>query len=383
MKKVLALVLAVIMVCTMAFAANVVNAGTIVIGGGNASTTPGETYAQLVPGSTLTVKFNDGTKFYTEGTGANEKLVPAKNTVTVTFSKGAEWVASQGWVQVKNVNTNGSTVSVGTGENVKYYEYQITLKQDYTKAYDEKVCDLSISKITLRADGYAENTQFAETNTSKIVFGVGYVTADIAVAFDANGVLTAPTPANLENGTIYTVKSITVGNKATSTATASKSYPAVGGTGMTADIALAVGQKMLYVASANGVSFVEGVDKGYKEAELVAPTTKGFNEFNTTAKVVFNQGAANADKVYNVYAKDLSGKVTKLAATLDRGVLTFNVPALSAFIITTGSVTATAVEPATPGNTTNPGTGANDVVGVAAALAVVALVSGAAISLKK
>ena len=383
MKKVLALVLAVIMVCTMAFAANVVNAGTIVIGGGNASTTPGETYAQLVPGSTLTVKFNDGTKFYTEGTGANEKLVPAKNTVTVTFSKGAEWVASQGWVQVKNANTDGSTVIVGTGENNKYYEYQITLKQDYTKAYDEKVCDLSISKITLRADGYAEDTQFAETNTSKIVFGVGYVTADIAVAFDANGNLTAPTHANLENGTIYTIKSITVGNKATSTATASMSYSAIGGTGMTASIALAVGQKMLYVASEKGVSFVEGVDKGYKEAELVAPTTKGFNEFNTTAKVVFNQGAANADKVYNVYAKDLSGKVTKLAATLDRGVLTFNVPALSAFIITTGSVTATAVEPATPGSTTNPGTGANDVVGVAAALAVVALVSGAAISLKK
>ena len=383
MKKVLALVLAVVMVCTMAFAANVVNAGTIVIGGGNASTTPGETYAQLVPGSTLTVKFNDGTKFYTEGTGANEKLVPAKNTVTVTFSKGAEWVASQGWVQVKNANTNGSTVIVGTGENIKYYEYQITLKQDYTKAYDEKVCDLSISKITLRADGYDEDTQFAETNTSKIVFGVGYVTADIAVAFDANGNLTAPTHANLENGTIYTIKSITVGNMATSTATASMSYPAIGGTGMTASIALAVGQKMLYVASEKGVSFVEGVDKGYKEAELVAPTTKGFNEFNTTAKVVFNQGAANADKVYNVYAKDLSGKVTKLAATLDRGVLTFNVPALSAFIITTGSVTATAVEPATPGSTTNPGTGANDVVGVAAALAVVALVSGAAISLKK
>ena len=37
----------------------------------------------------------------------------------------------------------------------------------------------------------------------------------------------------------------------------------------------------------------------------------------------------------------------------------------------------------TGSTTTNPGTGANDVVGVAAALAVVALVSGAAISLKK
>ena len=43
---------------------------------------------------------------------------------------------------------------------------------------------------------------------------------------------------------------------------------------------------------------------------------------------------------------------------------------------------ATSAAPA-GSNTTNPGTGANDVVGVAAALAGVALVSGAAISPEK
>ena len=126
-------------------------------------------------------------------------------------------------------------------------------------------------------------------------------------------------------------------------------------------------------------------DTGYTDAGIAASgNARGANNFNTPVKVVFNQGKENAAKVYNVYAKDLSGKITKLAATLDRGVLTFTVPALSYFIVTSDTVTASATQtPTTPGTTTNPGTGANDVVGVAAALAVVALVSGAAISLKK
>ena len=52
MKKVLALVLAVIMVCTMAMAANV---SVIVPGGGNAASTTPDTYAVEEPGTTLVV----------------------------------------------------------------------------------------------------------------------------------------------------------------------------------------------------------------------------------------------------------------------------------------------------------------------------------------
>ena len=158
-------------------------------------------------------------------------------------------------------------------------------------------------------------------------------------------------------------------------------YGAVGD-GLTESTTLTVGQKFLFKED-NGNLFT-AKDTGYDAADIVANGhAHGFNEFNTAFKVVFNQGKDNADKVYNVYAKDLSGKITKLAATLDRGVLTFTLPALSYFIITTGTVTASATQASAGTNTTNPGTGANDVVGVAAALAVVALVSGAAISLKK
>ena len=374
MKKVLALVLAVIMVCTMAMAVTVTNTDKVVIGGGTASTTPTDEYAQLVPGSTLVVKFDTTTvKLYTEGTGASEKFVPAKNTVTATFTKGAEWVASQGWVEVKAATTDSITV------NGHYYEYQIVLKQDFTKTYNKNVCDLSISAITLRADGYDTQSIFAESKTVKCAYGVGYTTADLGVTIAADGTVTT-SPAALASGTIYTVKTINNNGKSVNSATVALAYPAVGD-GLVAEMPVSVGQKVLYASFGN---LFTTADTGYTDAGIAASgNARGANNFNTPVKVVFNQGKENAAKVYNVYAKDLSGKITKLAATLDRGVLTFNVPALSCFIITSDTVTASATEAPAAGTTTNPGTGANDVVGVAAALAVVALVSGAAISLKK
>ena len=360
MKKVLALVLAVVMVCTMAMAFTPTT--SVVDQSGTPATTASDTYVPIEPGETLVVKFNGASINTKDG-----KFDADKNTVAVTFTKGAEWVASKGWVEVTAATAN--SVTVGT----KNYEYQITLKQDYTKALDTKVCDLSISKITLRADGYDTQTIFEETKDVKCAYAVGYKTADIDVTFNADGELTAPTA--LVDGTIYTIKSITDNGKSVSTASAAKVYT-IDGQKMTATMDLNVGQKILYVK--NGVDFAT-TDKGYTGNNVVG---NSFNQFNTPVKVVLNQGETNAEKVYNVYAKDLTGKITKLAATLDRGVLTFKVPALSTFIVTTDSVTATATE-TTPGTTTNPGTGANDVVGVAAALAVVALVSGAAISLKK
>ena len=106
-----------------------------------------------------------------------------------------------------------------------------------------------------------------------------------------------------------------------------------------------------------------------------------FNSRNQYS-VTMTSFVENAKASYNAYAIKGDGSVTKLAATLDDGVLTFTMPAFSYVVVVDGTLATTATEPATPG-TTNPGTGANDVVGVAAALAVVALVSGAAISLKK
>ena len=376
MKKVLALVLAVIMVCTMAMAANV---SVIVPGGGNAASTTPDTYAIEEPGTTLVVDLKDENgknafNFYFNSKG---EFVPDKNTLTETYEKGSEWVASAKWVKVNN-STDYSLTTTETTPS--YWEYQITLKQDYTKAADNKVCDFSISKIALRADGYDTQNVFTATATDYYKLAIGYKTADLGVSIDADGNVSY-TPNPLVDGTIYTVKTITNNTKPVNSATVALTYGAVGD-GLTASTTLTVGQKFLFKED-NGNLFT-AKDTGYDAADIVANGhAHGFNEFNTAFKVVFNQGKDNADKVYNVYAKDLSGKITKLAATLDRGVLTFTLPALSYFIITTGTVTASATQASAGTNTTNPGTGANDVVGVAAALAVVALVSGAAISLKK
>ena len=124
-------------------------------------------------------------------------------------------------------------------------------------------------------------------------------------------------------------------------------------------------------------TYVEGTVLKDVKAEKIM-----FNSRNQYS-VTMTSFVENAKASYNAYAIKGDGSVTKLAATLDDGVLTFTMPAFSYVVVVDGTLATTATEPTTPGTTTNPGTGANDVVGVAAALAVVALVSGAAISLKK
>ena len=83
-----------------------------------------------------------------------------------------------------------------------------------------------------------------------------------------------------------------------------------------------------------------------------------------------------------MYMVHADGSVVDVGAKFDsNGVLVATAKITGPVYTADGALTAIAA--GTTGTTTNPGTGANDVVGVAAALAVVALVSGAAISLKK
>ena len=85
MKKVLALVLAVIMVCTMAMAVTLTT--SVVPGGGTGAVAPTATYTRLTPGTKLIVHFENTVKFYNEGTGATAKFVPEKNTVLCALSR--------------------------------------------------------------------------------------------------------------------------------------------------------------------------------------------------------------------------------------------------------------------------------------------------------
>ena len=343
MKKVLALVLAVIMVCTMAMAVDVTTTTT-------PSGTSAGPYAVAKPGTSLEVSFNettDGIHFYLNKDG---KFVPANNVVSVTFAKGGELVASQGWVKTGNDDTAAS------------YKYFINLKQDLNRVADTKVADIQISAITFKSTGYDLVKVFAPTSAAGYMsFAYGYENVNVVLQEDGT--------VSFDAGKITTIASLLDKN----------------------------GKEVNNLnVKLNGMtySFVKGQKVYSLASAIAAPTTTGTpvatyqNLLNTTAKVVYEK-AGNADTTYRVYAKGADGKVLSVVATTSDGVMSFTVPAMSYVIVTTevlatsGTASTGTTTPATPGTTTNPGTGANDVVGVAAALAVVALVSGAAISLKK
>ena len=341
MKKVLALVLAVIMVCTMAMAVDVTTTTT-------PSGTSAGPYAVAKPGTSLEVSFNettDGIHFYLNKDG---KFVPANNVVTVTFAKGGELVASQGWVKT------------GPNDTAQDYQYLINLKQDLNRVADPKVADIQISAITFKSTGYDLVKVFAPTSAADYKsFAYGYNNVNVVLQEDGT--------VSFNPGEVTTIASLLDKNGKEVNSLNVK----VGG--------------MTY-------SFVKGQKVfSAKAADITAPTATAVatyqNLLNTTAKVVYEKGD-KADTTYRVYAKGADGKVLSVVATTSDGVMSFTVPAMSSVIVTTevlatsGTASTGTTTPATPG-TTNPGTGANDVVGVAAALAVVALVSGAAISLKK
>ena len=344
MKKVLALVLAVVMVCTMAMAVDVTTTTT-------PSGTSAGPYAVAKPGTSLEVSFNettDGIHFYLNKDG---KFVSANNVVSVTFAKGGELVASQGWVKTGNDDTAAS------------YKYFINLKQNLNRVADTKVADIQISAITFKSTGYDLVKVFAPTSAAGYKsFAYGYNNVNVVLQEDGT--------VSFNPGEVTTIASLL-----------DKNGKEVNSLNVKVD-------NMTY-------SFVKG-QKVYSAlaADITAPTTTVTpvatyqNLLNTTAKVVYEKGV-NADTTYRVYAKGADGKVLSVVATTSDGVMSFTVPAMSYVIVTTevlatsGTASTGTTTPATPGTTTNPGTGANDVVGVAAALAVVALVSGAAISLKK
>ena len=382
MKKVLALVLAVIMVCTMAMAATVTGGiGT----SGKPSATPATTKYDIVPGGTNYYVGLEGAKLYFK----DGKFVPEKNKIAISYAAGSDLVASAGWVKLAgDVAANPAQGIVKeTGENSVSYQYQIVLKNDFTRVADGKSFDFSISKITLDATGWEPQTLWeADEDAGDIIKAdVGYEVVDIDVAV-TSAVTTFDTAVE---GKINKIASI-IKNGSTPLESATLKItgtPAAGATGATyAKGTLNKGAAFYVVKTDDLPEFVN--DDLAKTGTLTAPVAKIKNIYNLPMSGILEQTDVYAAKLYKVYAKGMDGKVSSVAATLDNGVLKFNVPALSTVIVTTDVLTvtgtaSTGTTPTTPGTTTNPGTGANDVVGVAAALAVVALVSGAAISLKK
>ena len=384
MKKVLALVLAVIMVCTMAMAVGINTTGS-------PAATPSSVPYAIVPGGTnyyviLSVGTNDngeaiGAHVYFDKDG---KFVPEKNVIKVDYAAGADLVASAGWVKVTDSNAATATNGLVVDSANDAYQYQIVLKNDFARVADGKSFDFSISKITLTATGWETQTLFKaddKDTTKQIKVDVGYEVKNVNVTATAAGANFTPFTGYINKITSIAKTDGTQLDSATLVLSAAQS-PANGSAYASATLNKGAN---VYVASATkgftGVDVVNGT-----ESTTVNCVALINNVYNLPMTGVLEQtGGVSAGKIYNVYAKGMDGKVAAIPAALNNGVLTFSVPALSTVIVTTDTMTVTATASTTTetGTTTNPGTGANDVVGVAAALAVVALVSGAAISLKK
>ena len=384
MKKVLALVLAVIMVCTMAMAVGISTTGS-------PAATPSSVPYVIVPGGTnYFVILSVGTDASGNAIGAHVyfdkdgKFVPEKNVIKVDYAAGADLVASAGWVKVTDSNAATATNGLVVDSANDAYQYQIVLKNDFARVADGKSFDFSISKITLTATGWEPQTLFKadeKDTTKQIKVDVGYEVKNVNVTATATGAQFTPLTGYINNITSIAKTDGTLLDSATLVLPAAQS-PANGSAYASATLNKGAN---VYVASATKGFTGEDVVNGTASTPVNCIALIN-NVYNLPMAGVLEQtGGVNAGKIYNVYAKGMDGKVAAIPAALNNGVLTFNVPALSTVIVTTDTMTVTAtVATTTPGtSTTNPGTGANDVVGVAAALAVVALVSGAAISLKK
>ena len=391
MKKVLALVLAVIMVCTMAMAVTIGGIGYDVKDGAVTSNT-----YPVVPG---------GTKFFVNMSKAEDtvknhiyfdkdgKFVPSKNEVSISYAAGSELVAFSGWVKLANVvdtDLSQGIVKETCEKNPASYQYQIALKNDFTRTADGKSFDFAISKITFTATGWEPVTLWKATDANAVddKADVGYKVVGVNASATKGQIVSF----NTTPGAINKVLSIAETTDGTTINSATLAIAGEFGYGYTSTYANIYAYATLNKGSLVYVSAVDGLktfatgengDEGYLGNNVAVIR----NVYNMPMTGVLEQTeGAKATTVYNVYAKGMDGKVSSVAATLKNGVLTFNVPALSTVIVTPDTLTVTATIPGTTtetGTTTNPGTGANDVVGVAAALAVVALVSGAAISLKK
>ena len=364
MKKVLALVLAVVMVCTMAMALTPVVA-TPATGLGTSSIA---TLTENDASKTYGVKIDQS--YYVNAAGVEKNVFTASNVtlakegtdmyvVVPTLDKALDGVADF---------TFTGTLKVADKENAgTYVVYGI--KNGVLVAIEGKDKGITMSAAQLDTRNGNLSGQLQEK------YDIGFETYVLASDADLTDAIGALNPDG-KYGAWYI--------------TGSKALSATIGD-VTVKVPAKTAFKMKKPADANITDLTA--------AGLVDTSYTGFHGlFVEGTGITMSLNVTPADNTMNLYAVDSNGKIYSLGTSLTEskkvdgtivGTLsatfggTYRIVKLNKAVDVNGTVPGVAAAPTTPGSTTNPGTGANDVVGVAAALAVVALVSGAAISLKK
>ena len=358
MKKVLALVLAVIMVCTMAMALTIDTGNKLVVNNNG-------TVATITLDPTKTIDFTE--TYYLQ--------VPADYFALLSAVKPAD-------------KTNADVFTV-TGLNGGYDaenkdNYYVPVKVA-DKALDG-VADLTLGtfKIAKDANNYVtfKVNNANEFVVEKLVIGTMDKTADAAA-------ITNKLNAKYDIGYAATPLYDDGGNKTAPSTdgwyynNSSKATTVELDTGVT----LTVPAKTYFT--------FESITAGTPDASysLTTKVAKGYAVSAGTIeyKIKATQGSNDlyyaVNKDGKVYTSGMTFVIEKNAVGTETGYWTLKTTDyLYGISLGTKALNVSNIPGATAGTTettTNPGTGANDVVGVAAALAVVALVSGAAISLKK
>ena len=366
MKKVLALVLAVVMVCTMAMAVtiNAVTPGTVA-GAGDIEI--GQIKLEKLDEKYVLILDNE---FFT---ALSDKEITAKNFKVSANVKGnfVETATAQKVYAFDVANTDKAldgaadfaistlTISLVDSKNT-YVKYEA--KDGKLVATEKKVGGLAVGDAALEAinadlDYYSAYDVGYETNTDK---------DNIQTSYDANSPVWNLFDAEVK-GYVYSGSGFNV----TLNGIAKKTAFKVVETAVT-----------LTTEGQNAID--EAAEKA--GATVTKLTTAAFSMTAGNATIEI----PGTEDMY-LYTYDKNGKLTdagfKFVVTKDKntgvetGKWTLTTSSIGAVLSSTKALPAAAASAGT--GTTNPGTGANDVVGVAAALAVVALVSGAAISLKK
>ena len=390
MKKVLALVLAVIMVCTMAMA--------VEVGGATPAGSTTSTYAYSTtvnPGKAIIFDKSD-----LNVTSSDDDIKAGKVNVAVAFERGADKIASQGWVYTSTgyryvITTKDAVVAIDGTPDIIISTIKVTLQGVNTPVLNAKFTDtasdgtvkyastsLAVPSMENHAGFNTMATVAKESNNLKLCLGFdyGYASADIVIAADGLSL----TPATFAENILYTVKRAAVAN--------AKSAVTVGKTAATTatpfgySYTLKAGETVMFtnlgtVPTTTTSAAYKALNKNLLDNDaIIVANSQLENEMMPNKAVTLTYDGAKDN--YKMYMVNADGTVVDLGAKFDSNkVLTATAVLTGPVIVTDKALTAS--NTVNPGTTTNPGTGANDVVGVAAALAVVALVSGAAISLKK
>ena len=363
MKKVLALVLAVIMVCTMAMAVEVAVTPS--------TTETADNYGEIV----LADKY-DSTKTYV--LNLKDEFFAVLDEYLVGQGNTADRDAKN--FKVEGVSGSFNTTTTGT----KVYSISV---DNTDRALDGKI-DMTIS--TLRISSVKKTNTYAEyvAKNGQLVLNklvLGGVSQDVTAA-----------NFNTEFWSAYDIGYKTLVANDTNFNWVTEGWFITGSNGFEATNT--AGNVTLKVPANTAFKFTKATGDVSKISDSVIPTgvTKptavAVDGYKVSAGALSYKVAGDTndyfygvDKDGKLYVSGLTFGVVKDVNGNESGYWTMTTTDARNIVKTNGAIPGvTATTPgSSTGTTTNPGTGANDVVGVAAALAVVALVSGAAISLKK